>query len=125
MDSSRATTVEARMEKAEEKLRRCLSKFEQQQEKSEKLLKSISEKMDCLIRGWRVSKPRKGNYHRRSLAVNDCMSYLRHWEAETSKVEYFVGKGGGPTKSLEKFKGTEKETPKEQKENVLEIDSLG
>ena len=45
--------------------------------------------------------------------MNDRMSHSRHREAVTSKVVYSVGKGGRATKSLEKFEGTEKETPKE------------
>ena len=43
-------------------------------------MKSISEKVDCLIRELRVSNPQKGNYHRRSSKVNDRMSYSRHRE---------------------------------------------
>ena len=80
MDSSRAAAVEGRMENPEEKMRRWLSKFERQQEKSEKLLKSILEKLDRLLREWRVSSPQKGNYHRRNSKMNDLMSHLRHRE---------------------------------------------
>ena len=57
--------------------------------------------------------------------MNDRISHSRHKEAETSKVIYSIGKGGGAIESLEKFEGTEKETSNEQKENVLEVDSLG